>query len=287
MTRTVTDAAIVLGVIAGYDPADPATAACLTPATASATTRGSSTREALKGARIAVPPFATRRHRRTTPSTCCAARAHTWNDPGARRHRRAGHPELRLQARSQRVPRDGCRRGPVHSLAESSRATSRFPGALKYGQDAGAVRRRRSTSRPAARTRRPTGRTTRAGLAASRAILDGVYNGRTASGTRTTTSMRCCNPGAGTPAERATRASSCPAASCRRRATSSIRARPAITFSGPAFSEPRLIALGVRIRTGDASSAAAGQHAAAADGYGEAAQEVGLGLPQDLRAGPV
>ena len=31
LARTVTDAAIVLGVIAGFDPNDPATAACLTP----------------------------------------------------------------------------------------------------------------------------------------------------------------------------------------------------------------------------------------------------------------
>src|SRR5215208_6613426 len=31
ITRTVTDAAILLGVLAGYDPNDPATAACLTP----------------------------------------------------------------------------------------------------------------------------------------------------------------------------------------------------------------------------------------------------------------
>ena len=44
ITRTVTDAAILLGVLAGYDPSDPATAACLTRATASTTTRSSSTR---------------------------------------------------------------------------------------------------------------------------------------------------------------------------------------------------------------------------------------------------
>src|SRR5213080_511140 len=31
LARTVSDAAILLGVMAGYDPRDPATAACLTP----------------------------------------------------------------------------------------------------------------------------------------------------------------------------------------------------------------------------------------------------------------
>jgi amidase len=57
MARTVTDAAKLLGVLAGYDPADPATAPCLE--------RGNCFRDytrflksdALRGARIAVPHF--------------------------------------------------------------------------------------------------------------------------------------------------------------------------------------------------------------------------------------
>jgi amidase len=57
LARTVTDAAIVLGVIAGFDPKDPATAACLTPGNC----RNDYTRfldaNALHGARIVVPPF--------------------------------------------------------------------------------------------------------------------------------------------------------------------------------------------------------------------------------------
>jgi amidase len=57
LTRTVTDAAIVLGVIAGFDPADPATAACLTPGNCHRDYTQFLDRNALRGARIAVPPF--------------------------------------------------------------------------------------------------------------------------------------------------------------------------------------------------------------------------------------
>jgi amidase len=57
LTRTVTDAAIVLGVIAGFDPKDPATAACLTPGNCLNDYTQFLHADALQGARIAVPPF--------------------------------------------------------------------------------------------------------------------------------------------------------------------------------------------------------------------------------------
>jgi amidase len=57
LARTVTDAAIVLGVITGFDPHDPATAACLTPGNCHRDYTRYLDRHALKGARIAVPPF--------------------------------------------------------------------------------------------------------------------------------------------------------------------------------------------------------------------------------------
>jgi amidase len=57
ITRTVTDAAILLGVIAGYDPADPATAACLTAGNCFSDYTKFLDKKALKGARIAVPPI--------------------------------------------------------------------------------------------------------------------------------------------------------------------------------------------------------------------------------------
>jgi amidase len=57
LARTVTDAAIVLGVIAGFDPHDPATRACLTPGNCFRDYTRFLDANALKGARIVVPPF--------------------------------------------------------------------------------------------------------------------------------------------------------------------------------------------------------------------------------------
>src|SRR5205085_514869 len=54
IARTVTDAALLLGVIAGHDPADPATAACLTPGKCFSNYTRFLHKNALKGARIAV-----------------------------------------------------------------------------------------------------------------------------------------------------------------------------------------------------------------------------------------
>ena len=57
IARTVTDAAILLGVLAGYDPNDPATAACLSPGNCFSDYTRFLDKKALRGARIAVPPF--------------------------------------------------------------------------------------------------------------------------------------------------------------------------------------------------------------------------------------
>ena len=54
IARTVADAALVLGVIAGYDPADPATASCLIPGNCFSDYTRFLDKKALKGARIAV-----------------------------------------------------------------------------------------------------------------------------------------------------------------------------------------------------------------------------------------
>jgi amidase len=55
IARTVTDAAKLLGVLAGYDPADPATTACLTPGQCLKDYTPFLKKNALQGARIAVP----------------------------------------------------------------------------------------------------------------------------------------------------------------------------------------------------------------------------------------
>jgi amidase len=58
LTRTVADAALLLGVIAGYDPIDPATAACLSPGNCFSDYSRFLDADAMRGARIAVysPP---------------------------------------------------------------------------------------------------------------------------------------------------------------------------------------------------------------------------------------
>ncbi|PWT91667.1 MAG: amidase [Blastocatellia bacterium] len=55
LARTVRDAAILLGEIAGFDPNDPATAACLVPGTCFSDYTQFLNKHALRGARIAVP----------------------------------------------------------------------------------------------------------------------------------------------------------------------------------------------------------------------------------------
>jgi amidase len=57
LARTVRDAAILLGVMAGFDPNDPATEACLTPGNCFSDYTQFLNANALQGARIAVPPF--------------------------------------------------------------------------------------------------------------------------------------------------------------------------------------------------------------------------------------
>ncbi len=57
MTRSVADAALLLGVIAGYDATDPATAACLTPGRCFSDYTQFLNPNALAGARLLVPPF--------------------------------------------------------------------------------------------------------------------------------------------------------------------------------------------------------------------------------------
>ncbi len=57
LARTVTDAAKLLGVLAGFDPRDPATAACLTRGNCFRDYTRFLRRHALRGARIAVPHF--------------------------------------------------------------------------------------------------------------------------------------------------------------------------------------------------------------------------------------
>ena len=138
LTRTVTDAAIVLGVIAGYDPNDPATNACLTPGNCFEDYTRFLNKKALRGARLAVPPFPENRRAimeaaiavmRAQGATCRTDRKlrRTHRHAATRhlhREARADRPDLfhgaavRLQARSQRVSR----RDPGGAVAYARRS---------------------------------------------------------------------------------------------------------------------------------------------------------------------
>lgn len=103
IARTVRDAAIVLGVIAGHDPEDPDTAACLVPDRC----HGDYTRfldaDALRGARIlhpgaALPGQPCRDHGDGHRGDAVEGRDHRAADDAPARRDHAGHPRVRLQA---------------------------------------------------------------------------------------------------------------------------------------------------------------------------------------------
>lgn len=257
MARTVTDAAILLGVLAGYDPGDPATAACLEPGTCFDDYTRFLDRKALRGARIAVPPFP-------------ANRADIMNNAMAVLRAQGAHVELipALPAPPgicvaypappgcSTVLMYGQKRdfnaylatrptAPVQSLADVIAFNAVTPGALKYGQAIFEAAQQLDLSPGSADTARYL-----ADLAADRTIsrggLDDVYNGPDdvwGTDDDFDAILFSGNSGAGTPAKAGYPSITVPGGFVP--ATDPI-VNPfpsGVTFSGPAFSEPRLIGL--------------------------------------------
>ena len=123
MTRTVTDAAILLGVLAGYDPNDAATAACLEPGHCYDDYTPFLDKKALRGARIAVPPFPANRADIMNNAIAVLRAQGAYVEmiaalPSAARDLRgvsgAGHllhrPDVRAEAGFQRLSRDQAQR---------------------------------------------------------------------------------------------------------------------------------------------------------------------------------
>ncbi|HZP47517.1 MAG TPA: amidase family protein [Vicinamibacterales bacterium] len=157
LARTVTDAAKVLGVIAGYDPADPATAACLTPGNCHSDYTRFLDRHALAGKRIAVPqtPYVSG----LTPSQLqvmndaiavlreLGATVDPVEIPTQTALNAFGGCGVHGQANCSTVLLYGFKRdlnaylatlnasSPSHSLADVIAYNSSHPGATKYGQD--------------------------------------------------------------------------------------------------------------------------------------------------------
>lgn len=257
LTRTVVDAAILLGVLAGHDPADPATAACLTPGNCLSDYTRFLDKKALKGARIAVPPFP-------------ANRADIMNAAIDVMRAEGAHVELISPLAAQlgicvSVPAPaGCstvllygqkrdmnaylanRPGaPVSTLSDIIALNNVIPGAIKYGQAIFEAADTLDLSPGSADTARYLSDRA-ADLALSRGALDGVYNGP--DGTPGTDDdfdaiLLSGNNQAGTAAKAGYPSVSVPGGFVPPTPPVVNPFPSNVTFTGRAFSEPRLIGL--------------------------------------------
>ena len=241
LARTVRDAAIVLGVIAGYDPNDPATAACLVKGNAFSDYTRFLNKNALKGSRIAVPQ---------TSSAIISNAVLILQREGA-------HVEMIPRLANVQTPsilNYGFKRDlnaylaqlpaawPRRTLADIIAFNSGTPGAIKYGQTLAIASQALDISPGSADTATYQSNLV-AGFQESRGILDTVYNGP--DGVRGTKDDfdALLNPGAGTPA-RAGYPSVAVPGGFTPGTTNIVNPQPTdIVFSGRAFSEPKLIAL--------------------------------------------
>jgi len=273
LARTVTDAAIVLGVIAGFDPNDPATEACLVPGNCFHDYTKFLDKHALKRARIAVPPFP-------------ANRAAVMNDAIAALQKQGATVDL-VAALSAPLP--GCPSRPpaanyppaagcstvlnygfkrdlnkyiaahvqptfhIHSLADVVQFNITFgPGATKYDQDLAIFSQFFDTSANSSDTVRYLSDRA-ADIAQSHAAILGILNGPDGiPGTADDYDalLFSGNSGAGTPAKAGFPSIVVPGGTFQNIVSPPFppnfdaKDGPAgVTFSGRAFSEPRLIAL--------------------------------------------
>jgi len=273
LARTVTDAAIVLGAIAGFDPNDSATAACLTPGNCFDDYTGFLDANALHGARIAVPPFPTNRATvmnnaiavlRAQGATVDLVPALAAQLPGCpSRPPAANYPPL---AGCSTVLNYAFKRDlnayianhvrpsfPIHSLQDVVNFNIAFgPGATKYDQDLAIFSQFFDTTPLSSDTIRYLSDRA-ADIANSRGAILGVLNGPDhLPGTADDYDalLFSGNSGAGTPAKAGYPSIVVPGGTFQNVVTPPFPAGfnakdgPAgVTFSGRAFSEPRLIAL--------------------------------------------
>jgi len=241
LTRTVRDAAIVLGVIAGYDPNDPATKACLIKGNAYSDYTQFLDPNALKGARIAVPQS-------SSPIISNAI---------AILQREGAYVEVIPPLSNVLAPsilNYGFKRDlnaylaqlpaswPRRTLADIIAFNNVTPGALKYGQTLALASQVLDTSPGSADT--ATYETNLLeGFAQSRGILDAVYNGPDGIPGTSDDFDALLNPGAGTPARAGYPSVAVPGGFLPA-TTNIVNPQPGdVVFSGRPFSEPKLIAL--------------------------------------------
>ena len=257
IARTVTDAALMLGVIAGFDAADPATAHCLTPGKCFTDYTQFLDKHALRGARIAVPPFPANR------ATIMNAAIAVLRAQGADVEAIPAVPSG-LGTCISFPPPAGCStvlmygmkrdlnaylaatpNAPNHTLTQIIAFNAAFNPPMKYGQDILIATDMLNISTGSADTARYLSDRAQ-DLANSRGALDGVYNGP--DGVKGTADdfdaiLASANSFAGTPAKAGYPSVTVPGGFLPPAAPIVNPFPSGVTFSGPAFSEPRLIAL--------------------------------------------
>ncbi len=257
LARTVTDAAVVLGALAGFDAADPATGACLEPGRCESDYTQFLDVEALDGARVAVPPFPNGR------GSIMQAAIDVLEAQGARVESIDGLPGQRGTCAAVPAANNcstvllyGFKRdlnaylastpaAPVSSLAALIAFNARAPGALDYGQQLALAAQALDIGPGSADSARYQADRTLA-LTSSRAALDGVYAGEDAVlGTEDDVDALLFseNSGAGAPASAGYPSITVPGGFLQPSGAVRNAFPSGVTFSGPAFSEPRLIAL--------------------------------------------
>lgn len=257
--RTVEDAAILLGVLAGFDPADQATSACLTPGNCFSDYTRFLDKKALKGARIAVPPFPTNRQEVRTAAIAIlrAQGAHVEEIPALQPAQLGicvSYPSpadcstvlLYGQKRDMNAYLAARGTAPVSTLSDIIAANNAIGApALKYGQAIFEAADMIDLDPASADTARYLADRAE-DLARSHAALDTVYNGPDGMpGTPDDFDaiLASNNNLAGTPAKAGYPSVTVPAGFVPPVAPIVNPIPTNVTFTGPAFSEPRLIAL--------------------------------------------
>jgi amidase len=270
IARTVTDAAIVLGVLAGHDPNDPATAACLTAGRCFNDYTQFLDKHALRGARIAVPPFPANRAAIMEAAIAVLKRQGAHVERIESYESRIGMPQLGTCV-ARPLPTDrtcstvllyGFKRDlnaylaatpatPVRTLAQIVAFNNKTTPLLKYGQAVAIDAEALDTSADSADTVRYLADRAE-DLRRSKLALDGVFHGP--DGKQGTDDdfdavLHLGNANANVPAKAGYPSVAVPGGF---NALSTLTpddppiAVPfpsTVTFSGPAFSEPKLIAL--------------------------------------------
>jgi amidase len=257
LARTVTDAALLLGVLAGVDPADAATSACEAPGSCPTDYTQFLDPGALAGARIVVPPFQSNRGSVMNAAIeALAASGATIETRNPLQQQAGTCTSVPAGNNCSTVLIYGFKRdlnaylaatpaAPVRTLADIIAFNSATPGALAYGQQLALAAQALDVSPGSADTARYQAGRAQA-LAGARAVLDSVYAGQdgvVGSDDDVDALLFSENAGAGIPAIAGYPSVTVPGGLLQPSGDIENPFPSGVTFSGPAFSEPRLIAL--------------------------------------------